>query len=227
MPDPNLAVSLLTAEEAELYMRIRHTAFAHDVNKIFYFNQHEPSQATLDSVTAGIADGVTKNSALYLKCVDTLTGTIIAGARWRHMRPADPNATHRTWDEVEADLTVPEPYAESHPEASRVFFEQFNEKKRKHMGTRPYWVLDTLVTHPEHHRRGAGRLLLQWGCERADEAGLEVYLEASEMGEPLYKRFGFEPVERIELDLRRWGGDEVIKWAVMVRPAKGATRSDA
>ncbi|KAJ4347058.1 uncharacterized protein N0V89_010993 [Didymosphaeria variabile] len=213
MPDSNLAVALLTSDEAEQYMRIRHAAFVHDVNKIFYFNQHEPSQNTLDSVTQSVRDGIAKGM-LYLKCVDIRNGEIIAGARWRHIHSEDPNATSRTWDEVNAELTIPEMYTESHPEVWRAFYELFNESKRKHMGTKSYWVLDTLVTHPDHHRRGAGGMLLRWGCDKADEAGTEAYLEASEMGEPLYKRYGFEPVENIALDLRNWGGPEEIRWTV-------------
>jgi GNAT superfamily N-acetyltransferase len=216
MPDQKLAVSLLTPDEAEQYMRIRHAAFVHDVNKIFYFHQHEPSQATLDSVTQSIRDGIAKGT-FYLKCVDTSNGDIIAGARWRYLGPNDPNATSRTWDEVNAELAIPEMYAESHPEVWCAFYKLFNDSKRKHMGARAYWVLDTLVTHPDHHRRGAGGLLLSWGCDKADKAGKETYLEASEMGEPLYTRYGFEPVEKIALDLRNWGGPEEIRWTVSWR----------
>lgn len=213
MPDPNLAVSLLKPEEAEQYMRIRHAAFKHDVNKILYFNQPEPSQSTLDRVTRDIADGITKG-IFYVKCVDTTNNEMVAGARWRYIRPEASTATDRTWEEVEKGLTIPEPYTESHPEVWREFYELFNESKRKHLGTRPYWALDTLVTHPDHHRRGAGGLLLAWGCQKVDEAGTVAYLEASPMGEPLYRRYGFEPVGNLELDLRKWGGDEEIKWTV-------------
>lgn len=218
MPDLSLAISLLKPEEAEQYMRIRHIAFQHDVNKIFYFNApgHEPSEATLNRVTRGIAEGIAKN-VFYLKCVDTTTNQMIAGARWRYVRPEDPNATFRTWDEVNKELTIPEPFAESNPEVFRAFHELFGETKRKLLGTRPYWVLDTLVTHPEHHRRGAGGMLLKWGCEKADEAKMETYLEASEMGAPLYERYGFEPKEHIALDLRNWDGEEEIKWTVSLK----------
>lgn len=216
MPDSKLAVSLLTPGEAGQYMCIRHVAFVNDVNKILYFHRHEPSQATLDRVTqsirAGIAEGI-----LYLKCVDTSNGEIIAGARWRCIRPNDPNATSCTSEEVDTQLTVPDMYTESHPDVWRAFYELFNRSKRKHMGARPYWVLETLVTHPDHHRRGAGGLLLKWGCDKADEASMETYLEASGMGEPLYRKYGFEPVENIALDLRSWGGPEEIRWTVCCR----------
>jgi predicted N-acetyltransferase YhbS len=62
-----------------------------------------------------------------------------------------------------------------------------------------------LVTDPEHHRRGAGELLVRWGTEQADEAQLPSFLEASLMGRPLYARLGFEPQEEEVWDLKKYG----------------------
>jgi len=214
MPDPKLAISLLTPDEAPLYMRIRHEAFRADVNKILYFHKPDPSQATLDQVTESIRDDMINKGVLFLKCVDTGTGEMIAGARWTHYRPRDPNAKERTWEEVEEEFRIPEPYTEGHPEVNEALFSLLGAKKKEHMGTKVYYKLDTLVTHSSHHRRGAGGLLLKWGCDRADEDGVEAYLEASEMGAPLYARYGFESIEKISLDLRRWGGKEEIGWTV-------------
>ncbi|GJC82238.1 hypothetical protein ColLi_05076 [Colletotrichum liriopes] len=58
--------------------------------------------------------------------------------------------------------------------------------------------LDTLVTHPDYQRRGAGSLLLKWGCELADENGVGAYVDASKAGKGLYERFGF--VDESEAD---------------------------
>jgi len=63
------------------------------------------------------------------------------------------------------------------------------------------------VTHPDHHRRGAGSMLISWGTARADEMGLDAYLEASEMGQPLYERHGFKTVKLLQFDLLRFGGE--------------------
>lgn len=40
--------------------------------------------------------------------------------------------------------------------------------------------LSLLATDPARQRTGAGRALLQWGSKKADEEGVECYLEASE-----------------------------------------------
>ncbi|KNG50632.1 acyl-CoA N-acyltransferase [Stemphylium lycopersici] len=219
MPDSNLQITLLKPEEAEQYMRIRHEVFRTTVNNILYA-RGEPSQKTLDQVTEDIRDGIINKGILYLKCVDTTTGEMIAGARWRYVKPQQEGAKQRTWEEVDAGLTIPEPYDESDPEMFKSLFVLFNGNKREILGTRPYYVLDTLVTRQEHGRRGAGSMLVRWGCEKADQAGVEAFLEASVMGAPMYARHGFQPVKEVDLDLRKWGGKEQMKFILMLRPVK-------
>lgn len=51
--------------------------------------------------------------------------------------------------------------------------------------------LDMLCTHPEYRRRGAGGMLVSWGCERADADRVAAYVDASPSGKPLYEKFGF------------------------------------
>lgn len=70
--------------------------------------------------------------------------------------------------------------------------------------------LDTLATHPDYQRRGAGSALMEWGCKMADEAGVAAYVDASKSGAPLYEKFGF--VDKSEPD----AGDV----ASMVRAAR-------
>jgi predicted N-acetyltransferase YhbS len=51
--------------------------------------------------------------------------------------------------------------------------------------------LDTVATHPDYQRRGAGSMLVKWGCELADVEGVAAYVDASKNGAPLYAKFGF------------------------------------
>ncbi|KAF1916048.1 hypothetical protein BDU57DRAFT_538384 [Ampelomyces quisqualis] len=220
MPDPNLQVSPLLPSESEQYMRIRHSVFKTTINKIIY-SRGEPSQATLDRVIEDIRGSIVNKGIFYLKCVDISTGEIIAGARWRYVKPLTPGATERTWEEVEAAFNDRiQPYEETEPEILTALFDLFNKYKRDNLGTKPYYCLDTLVTLPQHERRGAGSMLVRWGCERADEAGVQAYLEASLMGAPMYARHGFVGKEEMELDLRKWPGGEVHKFIPMRRPTK-------
>jgi hypothetical protein len=95
-------------------------------------------------------------------------------------------------------------------------YDIFQERQRKYLANRPYYSLDTLVTLPRHERRGAGGMLVRWGCEKADEAGVQAYLEASPIGAPLYARHGFVGLEEMQLDLRKYGGDEVMRFIVSI-----------
>lgn len=44
---------------------------------------------------------------------------------------------------------------------------------------------------PDHRRRGAGSLLVEWGTNKADEMGVEAFVESTDIGKPLYDRHGF------------------------------------
>ena len=54
------------------------------------------------------------------------------------------------------------------------------------------WYLKILIVHPEFQRRGVGTALLDWGLAHARGRGENVYLEASDRGEPLYLKKGFK-----------------------------------
>jgi hypothetical protein len=234
MPNPQLEVSLLKPDEAEHFMRIRHETFRPTVNKILY-SRGEPSQKTLDRVVDGkcvrtnqnatdsnlihtphaeIRESIAKGT-LFLKCVDKANGDLVAAARWNYVKPKQEGAKERTWEEVEADFSEHwPPFDESDPALLEEAFNLMDDQKREHLGIRPYYVLQTLVTYQHHERRGAGSMLVAWGCEKADEAGVDAYLEASPMGAPMYARHGFKAVGEIDIDLIKYGGDEVLKLIV-------------
>ena len=52
-------------------------------------------------------------------------------------------------------------------------------------------MLALCFVHPEHRRRGAGTLLIDWGFKKADELGIEAFVEAVDDGVPLYERCGY------------------------------------
>jgi hypothetical protein len=64
-------------------------------------------------------------------------------------------------------------------------------------------------------------MLLERGMQKADEAGLEMYLQASLMGAPLYKKFGFEVMAVQEIDLSQWGVDKGDTRTYMKRVTRG------
>ena len=54
--------------------------------------------------------------------------------------------------------------------------------------------LNILYTHPDYRRQGVADLILNWGKKKADEMGVEMWLDATELGVPVYKKHGFTVV---------------------------------
>ncbi|KAL6238443.1 hypothetical protein BDW75DRAFT_201360 [Aspergillus navahoensis] len=143
----------------------------------------------------------------YVKIVDS-------SARDEHGQKRERIIAYAKWD-----LSTPEERGQRYPlwhcempaaECEEFFGREERERARVMGGTRHYCMgfisrcvlwgprlgligvdLDTLATHPDYQRRGAGSMLLQWGCDLADEAKVALYVDASRAGAPLYERFGF------------------------------------
>lgn len=74
-------------------------------------------------------------------------------------------------------------------------------------------------------------MLVNWGVQKADELGLETFIEAAEPGVPLYLRHGFQVVDyhwidpKVEEPSEEWKRlkEKIppIRWAFMRRPRGG------
>ncbi|GFN13964.1 hypothetical protein AtubIFM56815_002773 [Aspergillus tubingensis] len=74
------------------------------------------------------------------------------------------------------------------------FFGGLDQARRTIMGSRPHYYLDALITHPDYRRQGAASMLIQWGCDRADQDGIPIWVDSSQEGARIYERFGFHDV---------------------------------
>ena len=61
-------------------------------------------------------------------------------------------------------------------------------------------MISYCFVHTSHRRRGVAKLMMEWGCQKADEMKLEAFVESTEDGRPLYEAYGFEVVDDIDLD---------------------------
>ena len=79
--------------------------------------------------------------------------------------------------------------------------------------------------HPAYQGRGLSKLLLNVGLEEADRRGASCFVVSTVAGEGVYRRCGFEEIDRFVSDTRPWGGEEV-PWFCMRREPKVATKGE-
>ena len=76
--------------------------------------------------------------------------------------------------------------------------------------------LSILFTNPAYQQQGAGRHLVQWGCQLADHLDLPMWVEASLIGKHLYAQCGFVEIARSHVKTEKWE----IAQDIMRRPAR-------
>ncbi|THW27022.1 hypothetical protein D6D25_06302 [Aureobasidium pullulans] len=161
-----------------------------------------------------ISMGMEHNSQSFWKVVDTDTDEMISVAKFTFQ-----------YNEGEAYQDTPVEGEAPPPKRLLEFFGQINkvsnEFARQNYAGRPHAHLAYLATLPEHRKRGAAHMLLERGTNKADEAGLDMYLQASPEGARLYKKFGFEEKQYEDVDLKPFGVDMVSSRTYMKRKAGG------
>lgn len=146
----------------------------------------------------------TMPSMNWIKAVITSTGEIAGMAGW--VNPGNPihNFWRRSavefygWDKQfnwsAADLE--EMWAGVDIKFWDEKFAADDATRAKVMNGEEHWFLAPLFTFPEYQGRGVGKLLLDWGTQRADATNpaTPMYLESAPYARAVYMHVGFEPV---------------------------------
>lgn len=101
------------------------------------------------------------------------------------------------------------------------------------MGAKLTWSLDLFIifTHADYRRKGIGQKFMDWGMAKADEMGVEFFLDATPVGRPLYDANGLIEIEKNDIKPQTENPDDAWKavekkigpttWYLMWRPAGG------
>ncbi|KAL4739360.1 acyl-CoA N-acyltransferase [Aspergillus similis] len=165
------------------------------VVSLWYAAFHTPEMRKLFPDTPGVRqwwqenirnDLRRKRAQQYLKVVER--GQIIAYAKWDLASPEENGDRFLPW------------HPEMDSEACNQLAMQTASARKIVTGSRKHYYLDMLATHPAHQGKGAASLLLQWGCDKADQDQISLYVDASSDGWQLYRRFIFRDCSLPESD---------------------------
>ncbi|GFF52936.1 hypothetical protein IFM51744_07975 [Aspergillus udagawae] len=143
-------------------------------------------------------------TALMVAVDDALHGQIVGFALWDVPVPAgaggcEPRQPPKPEPEPEPAAHAPAGLDQSAlTEMRRILADD----ARAHFGDemkRNVWHLDYIAVDPRHWRRGIGKMLLQWGVQRAAAEKRACYLVATPAGRPLYQAAGFTKLATLQI----------------------------
>lgn len=210
-PDPALRLRPGRPSDVEAMADIFLDAFSGNTIGRTFFPRNTASAR--DFWLKALAEEIHDPNSHFITITDTTNSSdssqeppLIAFAKWVSPHPLDtkpvPSTPIPTEDEWPSD---------GDPKLAMVFFQKLADMHQQIMQDRRHWYLEMIVTRAAHQGRGAGAMMMEWGVQRADEDGVECYLDATPEGKPLYGRYGF-------VDVETWRFfDEVYVHSFMVR----------
>ncbi|KAK3309871.1 acyl-CoA N-acyltransferase, partial [Chaetomium strumarium] len=128
---------------------------------------------------------------------------VVAFGKWDLYREA---RTEEEWKADEFNATADTFGAGCDPSVINAFIGGMTRKQRDHAKGEAALFLGLLACSPARQGLGAGSALMKWGVDLADSLGLPCRLEASPAGYRLYKKFGFEDFDVLDLPVtEKWG----------------------
>lgn len=125
---------------------------------------------------------------IYKRAVDPSTGETVGAARWV------------IWNQDKAYSQKPVDWVPPYDKAEQRYVEW---AMRDYMDIRikrirgPHAILELLYVSSSARRGGVGKALTEFGTRRADELGLVCFVEATAIGQFVYSKCGFKPIEHV------------------------------
>ena len=195
---------------------------AHAANQVNAFRKlllpehHRPGNGLVEQVIERIEKCLAdpqNNSASQI--YDTSAQKMAAFSLWVVTKPK----TDEEWDREAFER--PQEFMPL-PEASKEYVISFlrdeTANKRRILGNdRQWWELDMLITALEYQRQGLGSRLMRAGIAQMEEKGLPSVIIATEAGNALYMKYGYQVVGRWSVNLREFGGPDSYDNTILVK----------
>ncbi|CAP60181.1 uncharacterized protein PODANS_1_4960 [Podospora anserina S mat+] len=130
-------------------------------------------------------------------------GEVVAFSKWvLHRNPR----TEEQWKSEDYVPTVENFGEGADLSVINAFIGELNRKQRDHAKGEAALFLGILACSPDRQRLGAGSALVKWGTDLADSLRLPTRLESSPVGYAVYRKFGFEDVDVLDMKVKEtWG----------------------
>ncbi|KAI9707746.1 MAG: hypothetical protein M1836_000708 [Candelina mexicana] len=210
-----LTISPANPTDLTRILEIQHLVFSGKAFGTVLFPDGYTPSGIATAKTLALSQMTTDASIRRLKVTDSeIDDEIVGAAQWNIYQETRPDDEWKKGVKIECE-------DENIREMSMKFMGAIEERRRKWIGGEAHCLLYILCTDPAHQRRGAGKMLVQWGCEEADKLGLPAYVEASAAGHRLYESCGFEDREKVVMGKDLIGEYGPFQYTFMQRPAKG------
>ena len=158
----------------------------------------------------------------YFKIIDTSNQQIAGFSGWRFRHPAkDEEACIQNALAKEKDNPLPWYRVSGLNVPLCMELIKLQKEAKGHLyNEETDFHMELIAVRPCYRRRGLGTRLTEEGLKIAEAVGAKTYLQASPLGLQLYKRLGFKPIAGITVDLKEYGGDEVISEVCMIKEAE-------
>ncbi|BGP26968.1 hypothetical protein JCM10295v2_005930 [Rhodotorula toruloides] len=170
-----------TVADVPRLVEIGHSAFAGNALNHAVFGNVDPQvhrEHSIKRQTKALESG----KLTMIKAV--VGGEIVGVAMWSLPKSEEDKAAEKKGDEAHKENEWP-PGTDVEL-ATEMFMHDAGIKE-------PHYYVGFLSVDPKYQRNKAGSTLLRWGCKKADQEGVAVYLDATKVGLPVYERAGFEP----------------------------------
>ncbi|PYH88651.1 acyl-CoA N-acyltransferase [Aspergillus ellipticus CBS 707.79] len=223
------SIRYATEQDAPNLANINVASFCHQALWGNLFPGDSTSTSTSDSdalplKTARCLNKLVAPQVHVVAAVDDETGQVLGYARW--VIPGAETSVVELSPEGAAVLAAHDGGKTYPPNVNKFIYERFWEMLKDKYGTyvkEDDFVLEFLATLPEAQGKGVGTALLRWGLERVDAANARVYLEATDDGYALYRKFGWEDLEKMRMDFGALGGQGEQTWVAMRREKRGVS----
>ena len=220
----NFLLEPCVPEDTEEMVRVYHAAFENDYLGSYTFPKTIAPEERLRWARARFLKAFASPEIRCFKISDTAVSPprIVAWVRWGypHVLSAEEKARRKEEKEREEKAGGPWPRG-ANLEICEVKFGGIYGARERNVKWDSDYIVHLLQVDPEYQKKGLGRWLLEDGLARADQEGRRCHIEATKSGLPLYLKLDFKEKEIVEVDLRKWGGEEMGRNWIMVREPKG------